>query len=130
MDLNEIKPVTSFELEILHPATGDKLKNDDDTPMTISLAGSRCDAGQDVTKKLQEKKLGKLSRSQKTSLVASNEEKCELLVACTAGWNITLDKEKPVFNKDAAYELFMRYEWIRDQAIEANENQSHFFTSA
>ena len=114
--IGSVKDTT--DVEILHPATGEVLLNDDGTPMTITVHGPYSSTYKAVSHAQQNKRLMKAQRTGgKLNLSAEEIEasSLELLVKCTAGWNITLEDKPEDFSQDKAREVYKEYPWVRDQ---------------
>lgn len=119
MGLNSIGVVKdTTDVELVHPKTGEVLTNDDGTPMTITVHGPYSSHYKAVSHAQQNSRLMKAQRmGGKMSLTAEELEASalDLLVKCTAGWNITLDDEPEAFSQDKAREVYTKHPWVRDQ---------------
>lgn len=114
--IGSVKDTT--DVEIVHPATGEVLLNDDGTPMTITVYGPYSSTYKSVSHAQQNKRLMKAQRTGgKLNLSAEEIEasSLDLLVKCTADWNITLDDKPEDFSQDKAREVYKEYPWVRDQ---------------
>ena len=114
--IGSVKDTT--DVEIVHPATGEVLLNDDGTPMTITVYGPYSSTYKSVSHAQQNKRLMKAQRTGgKLNLSAEEIEasSLDLLVKCTADWNITLDDKPENFSQDKAREVYKEYPWVRDQ---------------
>lgn len=116
-DIGKVKETT--DVEIVHPATGEVLTNDEDgSPMTITVHGPYSSTYKAINHAQQNKRLAKAQRmGGKMNLTAEELEanSMDLLVKCTVGWNITLDKKKEKFSQDAARKVYTELPWIREQ---------------
>lgn len=119
MGLNSIGVVKdTTDVELVHPKTGEVLTNDDGSPMTITVHGPYSGHYKAVSHAQQNARLMKAQRmGGKMSLTAEELESSalDLLVKCTAGWNITLDDEPEEFSQDKAREVYTKHPWVRDQ---------------
>jgi len=115
-DIGTVKETT--DVELLHPATGEVLLNDDGTAMTITVHGQYSSTYKAVSHAQQNKRLMKAQRTGgKMNLNAEELEAAamDLLVKCTAGWNITLDKKPEDFSHDKVRHVYQEYPWVREQ---------------
>jgi len=115
-DIGKVKETT--DVELMHPATGETLLNDDGTPMTITVHGPYSSTYKSVSHNQQNKRLMKAQRTGgKLNLTAEELEasSLELLVKCTEGWALTLDKKPEDFSQDKARQIYMEHPWVREQ---------------
>jgi len=115
-DIGKVKETT--DVELMHPATGETLLNDDGTPMTITVHGPYSSTYKSVSHNQQNKRLMKAQRTGgKLNLTAEELEasSLELLVKCTEGWALTLDKKPEDFSQDKARQVYMEHPWVREQ---------------
>jgi hypothetical protein len=115
-DIGKVKETT--DVELLHPATGEVLLNDDGTPMTITVHGPYSSTYKATSHAQQNKRLMKAQRTGgKLNLSAEEIEasSLDLLVKCTEGWSLTLDKEPEEFSQDKARQVYLEHPWVREQ---------------
>lgn len=115
-DIGKVKETT--DVELVHPATGETLLNDDKTPMTITVYGPYSSVYKTVSHNQQNKRLMKAQRTGgKLNLTAEELEasNLDLLVKCTEGWNLTLDKAPEEFSQDKARQVYLEHPWVREQ---------------
>ena len=115
-DIGKVKETTNVEL--LHPATGEVLLNDDGTPMTITVHGPYSSTYKAISHAQQNKRLMKAQRTGgKFNLSAEEIEasSLDLLVKCTEGWCLTLDKKPEEFSQDKARQVYLDHPWVREQ---------------
>lgn len=115
-DIGKVKETT--DVELLHPATGEVLLNDDGTPMTITVHGPYSSTYKAVSHAQQNKRLMKAQRTGgKLNLSAEEIEasSLDLLVKCTESWNLTLDKKPEEFSQDKARQVYLEHPWVREQ---------------
>jgi len=115
-DIGKVKETT--DVELLHPATGEVLLNDDGTPMTITVHGPYSSTYKAVSHAQQNKRLMKAQRTGgKLNLSAEEIEasSLDLLVKCTESWNLTLDKKPEDFSQDKARQVYLDHPWVREQ---------------
>ena len=130
MDLKDLTPnLDDIVVELTHPNTGDVLKNDDDTPMTITVLAPHSKE----YKKLQHAQISKRlkraqkSKSQEVDYSDIEEATLEVLSKATKAWDITFGGEKPKLTVAKAKELYEDVFWIKDQ-IEEEVSHSLAFT--
>ena len=121
------------DLVLEHPSTGEELISEDKSKVTIKLLGTDSKAYRNKNREFQRGRIAKLARtrSKKIDYTVSDEEACEILVACTLGWeNIELDGEILEFSPENAYQLYMDHLWIREQVDLFIGDRANFFTTA
>lgn len=115
-DIGKVKETT--DVELLHPATGETLTNEDGSVMTITVHGPYSSTYKAISHAQQNKRLMKAQRTGgKLNLTAEEIEasSLDLLIKCTAGWNITLDKKPEEFSQDKARKVYTEMPWVREQ---------------
>tara|TARA_R110000822_G_scaffold114707_2_gene246392 strand:+ start:4578 stop:4976 length:399 start_codon:yes stop_codon:yes gene_type:complete len=124
MDLLDFTP-KSDELTVVlkHPATGDVLKNDDKSDMTITLHAPHSKEYKKVLHEMTNKRLKKMQSKGKPDITAEELEEVSLdsLAKTTKGWNLTYNGEKPELSLDKAREIYDKVFWIKSQIEEASE---------
>ena len=123
MDLMNLKPTSdTVEVTLVHPNTGDTLKNDDKSDMTITLYANHSKEHKAAMHEQTNKRL-KTMQSGKKKVEFKSEELEEatltLLSKVTADWNITYGGEKPKLTAAKAKGLYNEVFWIKDQIEEA-----------
>lgn len=123
MDLMNLKPTSdTVEVTLVHPNTGDTLKNDDKSDMTITIYASHSKEHKAAMHEQTNKRL-KTMQSGKKKVEFKSEELEEatltLLSKVTADWNITYGGEKPKLTVAKAKDLYNEVFWIKDQIEEA-----------
>lgn len=132
MDLMNLKPASdTVEVTLVHPNTGATLKNDDKTPMTITVYASHSKEHKAVLHEQTNKRLKAMQSGKKQDFTAQDIEEATLtlLSKITAEWNITYGGEKPKLSVAKAKELYDEVFWIKDQ-IEGALADSLDFTKA
>lgn len=100
------------DLVIEDPITGEELD------VTITLLGSDSAAYRNKAREMQRDRISKMAkgRNKKLDLSVSEKEECELLAACTVGWDgIELDGVEVAFSYDEAVKLYLDFTWIKEQ---------------
>ena len=125
MDLKDLTPTSDdIVVELTHPATGDKLFNEDKTQMTIILYAPH---SKEYKKVLHTQTNYRLKTATKTGSINITSEELEentlsLMASVTKSWDITFDKEKPECTYEKAMALYDEVFWIKtqlDQAVES-----------
>ena len=132
MDLINLKPTSdTVEVALVHPNTGAALKNDDKTPMTITVYASHSKEHKAVLHEQTNKRLKAMQSGKKQDFTAQDIEEATLtlLSKITADLNITYGGEKPKLSVSKAKELYEEVFWIKDQ-IEGALADSLDFTKA
>ena len=122
MDLMNLKPTSeTVEVKLVHPNTGDKLKNDDKTEMTITVYASHSKEHKAAVHEQTNKRLKAMQGSKKVNFKSEEIEEATLalLSKVTASWDITYNGEKPKLTVAKAKELYEEVFWIKDQIEEA-----------
>ena len=122
MDLMNLKPTSdTVEVKLVHPNTGDTLKNDDKTDMTIIVHASHSKEYKTALHEQTNKRLKAMQSGKKQEITAQDMEEATLtlLSKVTADWNITYDGEKPKLTVAKAKDLYDEVFWIKDQIEEA-----------
>ena len=132
MDLMNLKPASdTVEVTLVHPNTGDILKNDDKSEMTITVYASHAKEHKAVLHEQTNKRLKAMQAGKKQEFTAQDIEEATLtlLSKVTAEWNITYGGEKPKLTVAKAKDLYDEVFWIKDQ-IEGALADSLDFTKA
>jgi len=122
MDLKDLTPTTeTVEIRLLHPNTGDTLKNDDKTDMIITVHASHSKQHKSAMHEQTNKRLKMAQNKKKVDFKSEDLEEAtlDLLSKVTSSWNITYGGEKPKLTVVKAKELYNEVFWIKDQVEEA-----------
>ena len=123
MDLMNLKPTSDIiEVTLMHPNTGDVVKNDDKTPMTITVYASHSKEHKAAVHMQTNKRLKAMQGSKKSQTFTSEEieeSSMELLARVTSCWNITYGGAMPELNVKKAREIYTEVFWIKSQVEEA-----------
>ena len=129
MELNNVnlaaQAAVGYNLELVHPATGDKLGG------VITVRGDESREVQSYNRKrfqeLQKRERMNKGKSSDYSLDEIETIGVESATVRVMSWkNITKDGVDLEFNKENAEMLFRDYPWIRKQVMEAAEDLSLF----
>ena len=121
MDLKDLTPnLDDVVVEIKHPSTGDVLKNDDGTNMTITILAPHSKEYKKFQHEQISKRLKKAQKSKSQDVDYSDIEEAtlEVLSKTTKSWDITYGGEKPKLTVARAKELYEEVFWIRNQIEE------------
>jgi hypothetical protein len=130
MDLKDLTPkLDDIVVEIKHPNTGDALKNDDGTPMTITVLAPHSKEYKKLQHEQISKRIKKAQKSKSEEIDYSDIEEAtlEVLSKATKSWDITFGGEKPEFTIAKAKSIYEEVFWIKDQ-IEEEVSESMSFT--
>ncbi len=118
MDLKDLTPnLDDVVVEIKHPTTGDVLKNDDDTNMTITILAPHSKEYKKAQHEQISKRLKKAQKSKSQDVDYSDIEEAtlEVLSKVTKSWDITYGGEKPKLTVAKAKKLYQEVFWIKSQ---------------
>ena len=107
-------------MPLLHPKTSEALKNDDGSPVTITMRGRTSEEWQERMRHIQLTRAELSNQGQKITTDHVFDEDTGILMVCTVGWSIeTLDGEPFPYNGTNALKLWTeaRFRWIREQAL-------------
>jgi|TARA_R110002020_G_scaffold122066_9_gene277326 hypothetical protein len=128
MDLQDLTPSEdTVDVTLLHPNTEEVLKNDDKTPMVITMYAPHSKVYKSAMHEQTNKQLKKV-RVGKNELDFTAEDieqsSLDVLVKTTKAWNITYKGETPKLTK--AKEVYEEVFWIKDQIEEALKTSLDF----
>lgn len=129
MDLLDLTPKSDeITVTIKHPSTGDVLKNEDGSEMTITLYAPHSKEYKKVLHEMTNKRLKKMQSKGKTDITAEELEEVSLdsLAKTTKEWNITYGAEQPKLSLTKAREVYEKVFWIKAQIEEAIEDSLDF----
>ena len=121
MDLKDLTPkLDDIVVEIKHPTTGDILKNDDGTPMTITVLAPHSKEYKKIQHEQISKRLKKAQKSKSQDVDYSDIEEATLdvLSKATKAWDITFGGEKPKLSVAKAKSIYDEVFWIKNQIEE------------
>ena len=129
MDLNNLIPTDdTITVEIKHPITDEVLLKDDKQPMTITVYAPHSGQYKAVLHEQTNKRIQKASKGKRVTFTAEELENVtlELLAKTTKDWNIQLNGKSPKFSVTEAVDLYSKLPWLKQQALEAQEDYSAF----
>ena len=121
MDLKDLTPnLDDVIVTIKHPTTGDVLKNDDGTDMTITVLAPHSKEYKKAQHEQISKRLKKAQKSKSQDVDYSDIEEAtlELLAKVTKAWDITFGGEKPELTVAKAKSIYDEVFWIKNQIEE------------
>lgn len=135
MDLSkfnmEIYAEKGAVMELVNPVDGETLLDDEGNPVSIKLLGQDSKAWRKMNRDFTRKKTSEMAKSRRRSVdfTMTDEEKAEMVAACTIGWSgIEEDGQAIEFSQESAKDIYMKYSWIREQADEFIGDRANFFT--
>jgi len=120
MDLLDLTPTNdTVDIILKHPNTDEDLKNDDKTPMVITVYAPHSKQYKAAMHEQTNKQLKKSKGGKKIDVTAEELEDSSLdvLVKATKEWNITYKGKVPPLTK--AKEVYQEVFWIKNQIEEA-----------
>jgi hypothetical protein len=129
MDLLDLTPKSDeIVVTIKHPATGEVLKNEDKSDMTVTIYAPHSKEYKKVLHEMTNKRLKKMQQKGKNEITAEEIEEATLdtLAKTTKGWNITYGGEVPKLTVAKAKEIYDSVFWIKAQIEEAIESSLDF----
>ena len=129
MDLLDLTPKSDeIVVTIKHPATGEVLKNEDKSDMTITIHAPHSKEYKKVIHEVTNKRLKKMQQKGKNEITAEEIEEAtlETLSKTTKEWNITYGGEVPKLTVAKAKEIYDSVFWIKAQIEEATESSLDF----
>ena len=129
MDLLDLTPKTDLiVVTVKHPTTGEILKNNDNSDMTITLYAPYSKEYKKVLHEVTNKRLKKMQQRGKNEITAEEIEEATLdtLAKTTKEWNITFGGEVPKLSVAKAKEIYDSVFWIKSQIEVATEASLDF----
>jgi len=128
IDLGQFEIGTEGEwLELLHPVTGQVIRDDDDNAMRVRLVGKDSKEYRKAQRAITERRLKSRSRANRFDADGIEQEATDLLVACTVGWEGFAEDGKDLeFNKANIRKVYTNYPWIREQVDEFVDDRGNF----
>jgi len=131
MDLNDLKLEEKSEagafLHLRHPITNKPLDHKGE-PMGILLTGRDSAAYRETSRRLQNARIAKAVGDDSKDYVGTDDAACELLAACTIGFdNLQMGGKDLILEDSAAFELYSNFGWIREQVDLFVGSRANFF---
>lgn len=123
INIDDIKFEEGTEMPVLHPTTGEPLKDENGQVATIKLAGVDSDIYRKASNRITNRRVKKGSRSQNMTIERVEADTMELICACTLQWSgIMVRGEVP----KTAEELYSGAKWLRQQAEEWIHDRANY----
>ena len=132
MDLLDLTPKSDeIVVTLKHPSTGEVLKNDDKSDMTITVYAPHSKEYKKVLHEMTNKRLKKMQGKGNKDITAEELEEVSLdsLAKTTKEWNITFNSEKPKLSLVKAREIYEKVFWIKAQIEQASEEALGFMNA-
>jgi hypothetical protein len=132
MDLKELTPKSDvIEVDIVHPSTGEKLFNDDNTPMTITLYAPHSKEYKKIMHEQTNRRIKQANTTGKLEITSEELEDSTLhvLAKSTKSWDLTYSGEKPTLSTAKAKTVYNEVFWIKTQLDSAVEGALNFMTA-
>tara|TARA_R110002167_G_scaffold93936_1_gene251260 strand:- start:1954 stop:2352 length:399 start_codon:yes stop_codon:yes gene_type:complete len=132
MDLKDLTPKSdTIDVTLVHPNTGDELKNPDGSNMTICMYATHSPEYKKVMHSQTNKRIKAASKTNDLTMTSEDLESStlEVLANTTKSWDITFSGEKPELTVKKAKEIYTEVFWIKVQ-LEGAVNDSLDFTKA
>lgn len=131
MDLSDLIPKSdTITVFLRHPITGEPIKKDDGTDMTITVYGQHTEAYKAAIHEQMDKRLEKAAKGRDSKITASEMDatSAELLAKTTVAWNIQFNKKDYEFKIANAIQLYKdpKFAWIKNQVLAEQENFEAF----
>lgn len=111
------------DLVLEHPVTGEKLD------AVLTLVGHDSDLYSNKIRDIAQKQINNKSKSKSVDFANAERQSAELLASCTIGWKNIEEGGKAVpFSKDACFQMYLKYKWIREQVDKFVGDRGNFFT--
>jgi len=106
-------------LHILHPFTGERIG------MSIVVAGTDSDRYRTARNAMLRKSMRRRTPADPEQLLADD---AHLLAASTISWSgAVMDGKEVPFSEQAAFDLYQRFPWLREQVAEFMGDRANFF---
>tara|TARA_R110001592_G_scaffold21688_1_gene87178 strand:- start:18518 stop:18916 length:399 start_codon:yes stop_codon:yes gene_type:complete len=132
MDLKDLTPKSdTIDVTLVHPNTGEELKNPDGSNMTICMYATHSPEYKKVMHSQTNKRIKAASKTNDLTMTSEQLESSTLAVLSntTKSWDITFDGEKPELTVKKATDIYEQVFWIKAQ-LEGAVNDSLDFTKA
>tara|TARA_R110000851_G_scaffold97162_1_gene210716 strand:- start:62 stop:460 length:399 start_codon:yes stop_codon:yes gene_type:complete len=129
MDLKDLTPKSdTIDVTLVHPNTGDELKNPDGSNMTICMYATHSPEYKKVMHSQTNKRIKAATKGDDLTMTSEDLESSTLdvLANTTKSWDITFSGEKPELTIKKAKEIYTEVFWIKVQLDEAVTNSLDF----
>ncbi len=133
-DLAQLTPVEDgVPMEVVHPETGQVLRDADGKALTITVLGEDSEVYQAHERQSTNRRLKQAQRGRRGGMTAEQiqAETLELVVACTVGWSgIVYEGAALPFSATNARKLYTALPWLRRQVEQFMGDAGNFFGSS
>lgn len=128
MDLSQFETGSEGEwLELLHPTTGEILRDDDGKEAKILLVGKDSDEYRKAQRAATQRRLKSRSKKNVIDAESLEREAVEVLIACTKDWQGIGDKGEDLpCEPSNVRRVYSTYLWLREQVDEFVEDRGNF----
>ena len=129
MDLKDLTPKSdTIDVTLVHPNTGEELKNPDGSNMTICMYATHSPEYKKVMHSQTNKRIKAATKGDDLTMTSEDLESSTLdvLANTTKSWDITFSGEKPELTIKKAKEIYTEVFWIKVQLDEAVTNSLDF----
>jgi hypothetical protein len=134
MDLAQLTPVEDgVPMEVVHPETGQVLRDESGQAVTITLLGEDSEVYQSMERASTNRRLKQAQRGRRGGLTAEQlaAEALELVVACTVGWSgVVFAGGVLAYSEANARKLYTALPWLRRQVEQFIADAANFFGSS
>lgn len=132
MDISQYRLEDAAVMPVRHLATGQPIKSQDGSPVTITIACKDSDQFRRVLREQTDRRLKRtLDTHQRPSADEIEAEAIELLAGCTIGWSGLQNKGKEFpFSLDNARSLYRELPWLRDQVDAFVSDRANFLKAS
>lgn len=135
-DLSSIGTVQNTAvIELLHPATGEILCDDDNNPMWVEIYGQDSAEFKEIEHKITNKNLTRMQRSgrgARSSITAEQitSQEIERVVKVVKDWHIVVNGETPKVGEENVRQVFEEYPWVKEQVEDGLYNRQLFLAKS
>ena len=128
IDLGQFETGSEGEwLEVLHPTTGEIIRDDEGTALRVKLLGKDSNEYRKAQRAATQRRLQ--SRSKKSMIDAETLEReaVEVLIVCTQDWEgLAEGGEDLPCTPENVRRVYSKYLWLREQVDEFVEDRGNF----
>ena len=114
-------------LEVLHPVTGQVIRDSEDVALQICLLGKDSKQYRKAQRSITERRMKSRSKASRMNAEAIEIEAIDVLVACVTDWKgLGSDGVELVCNPANARKVFTEHLWLREQVDEFVDDRGNF----
>lgn len=128
MDLRQFETGKDGEwLDVLHPTTGEILRDEEGAPMRILLLGKDSDDYRKAQRAATQRRLKSRSKRSMIDAETLEREAVEVLIVCTKDWEGVGDAGEDLScTPENVRRVYSSYLWLREQVDEFVEDRGNF----